>query len=228
MNRRLFACSIALLAGFIASSRAATCVSGRYDSINYGTWVVWVNEWGSTAPCQVCANWSGNWWVSGSWSGGGIKIYAHSQAHPNIPLNSRYWVSANWDVSSPPDTGAIEYNWTFDLWTPGHADEVMVLVWVHPGAGGGWGSKIASNVWIGGVAYDVWQANPGWNVVQFIRLQETKQGSADLYGIMNWCRNNGRLTSNTFEEIAFGTEITATNGWQTFTVNNFWCGWGTW
>jgi hypothetical protein len=218
---------LALLSG-VTSAQAATCVGGQWGSINYGDWTVYVDEWGSSAPCQVCANGWGNWWVSGSWSGGGVKIYAHSQGYPRLPFNGRYWVSSNFNVSSPPNTGAICYDWCYDMWTPGHADEIMILESLYPGAGGGWGSKIASNVTIGGHAFDVWQANPGWNVIQFVNKQLGRtSGTEDLYGIMNWCKNNGRLRGSSFDEISFGVEVTASNGWQTWTCNSFWAGWGT-
>jgi hypothetical protein len=221
---------LALLIGGITSAHAATCVTGQWASINYGAWTVYLNGWGAgggnNSP-QICANWHGNWWATVQYSGGGIKAYPSTQTTSiNLDLRqTRFWCGSNFDVSSP---SAVNWNWTYDLWTANRADEIMILEFVHPGVGGGWGSKIASNVNIGGVAYDVWQANPGWNVIQFIRLQETHKGSADLWGIMKWCQNNGRLRNSNWRELHFGTEITATNGRQTFTCNNFWAGWGTW
>ena len=73
----------ALAAGFIAQAQAWTyTASGQWASFNFGAWTVYQDEWGSSAPCTLYANSSGNFACAGSWSGGGTKNYAHTQASP--------------------------------------------------------------------------------------------------------------------------------------------------
>jgi len=199
--------------------------SGQWASVNYGAWTVYQDEWGSNAYCLLDANSASNFATEGSWSGGGVKTYAHAQGNPNLPLGQNHWCTSNFNVSSPSWGGNLCYDFTYDLWTNGKVDEVMILENLYPGSGGGWGSKIASNVTIGGNTFDVWQANPGWNVIQFVPHSMSWSRSEDLYGCMNWCYSNGKLRNGTFNEASFGCEVTSTNGWQQFTVNQFWCGW---
>ena len=223
-----FAAAAALAALFGSASAAHAWSyqsSGQWASVNYGTWTVYQDEWGSTAPCMLYANSASNFAGAGSWTGGGVKTYPHAQAYPRLPLGQNHWCTSNFNVSSPSWGGNLSYDFTYDLWPTNSVDEVMVLENLYPGAGGGWGSKIASNVTIGGNTFDVWQANPGWNVIQFIPKSMSWSRSEDLYGLMNWCYWNGRLRNNVFDQVAFGCEITSTNGWQQFTVNQFWCGW---
>jgi hypothetical protein len=224
---------LTVLAGFASNAHAWTYqASGPWVSKQYGSWTVYQDGWGSPNYQQqtLYANSSSNFATAGSWTGGGVKCYAHAQGYPNLWMTeTRRWCTSNFNVSSPPNTGNICYDWCYDLWTQNHDDEIMILEALYPGAGGGWGSKIASNVWIGGHAFDVWQANPGWNVVQFVnKTLGRTSGSEDLWGCMKWCYNNGRLRNNYWTEISFGIEVTSTNGWQQFTCNQFWAGWGTW
>ena len=218
--------AIAILFSSLQSAHAWTYhLAGQWASVNFGTWTVYQDEWGSSASCYLDANSASNFATEGSWSGGGVKTYAHAQANPRLPLNQNHWCTTNINVSSPSWTGSLSYDFTYDLWTTNKPDEVMILENLYPGAGGGWGSKIASNVNIGGNYFDVWQANPGWNVIQFIPKSMSWARSEDLWSAMKWCYNNGRLRNGTFDEASFGVEVTSTNGWQQFTVNSFWCGW---
>jgi len=222
-----------LLFGLVCNAHAWNYqASGPWANVTYGSWTVYQNGWGSQnyQAQTLYANSASNFATAGSWSGGGVKCYAHAQGYPNLNMDqTRYWCTSNFNVSSPPNTGAICYDWTYDLWTTNHTDEIMILESLYPGAGGGWGTKIASNVSIGGHAFDVWQANPGWNVIQFVPLQLGRtSGSEDLWGCMKWCNNNGKLWNHTWAEISFGIEVTATNGWQQFTCNSFGAWWGTW
>jgi hypothetical protein len=226
MNRTI-ALVGSLLAGFLTNANAwSTCKTGQWASIGYGSWTVYMDEWGASATnCQICANNYGNFAGSGSWTGGGVKAYPHAEAKPNLSLTASHSSTSSFNVSSPSNTGSICYDWTYDLWTTNNADEIMIIENLYPGAGGGWGTKIGSAVNIGGHTFDVWQANPGWNVIQFIRNSKTNSGSEDLWACLQWCRSHGRLKQLTWTTLAFGVEITSTNGWQTWTCNSFSASW---
>lgn len=194
--------------------------SGPWADFNFGTWTVYQDEWGSSAPCDLYANWSGNFACAGNWTGGGTKNYCHTQASPWLPLGGGHWCTSNFNISAP---GGATYDYMYDLWTWNYQDEVMVYEqWTTPT--GGWGKEIASNVSIAGRTWQVWQVNDGHNILMFFGDQRSS-GSEDLYSIMNWCNENHLLSNSTFMEASFGVEVTSTSGWQQFTVNSFWAGW---
>jgi hypothetical protein len=77
-------------------------------------------------------------------------------------------------VSSAPVAGGDWWDWTADVWSPNSQDEIMAFTSWSGTTAGSWGTQIASNVTIDGVLYaSVWQANPGWHVLQSIPAQQS-------------------------------------------------------
>jgi len=198
--------------------------SGPWASFNFGAWTVYQNEWGSPdVYCELYANSASNWASAGSWTGSGTKGYPHVQGNPNLTIGS-YWCNASFNFSG---LSGATYTLVFDCWTAGMKDEIMIEeAWGGPK--GTWGTQIASNVTIGGRLYaSVWQAHNGSNpVFIFTPASQKTSGTTDIMAVFVWCQGRGLLQNNTLYEVSFGPEITATNGWQQFTMNSFSCSWG--
>lgn len=214
-----------------ASSAHAQVYSScdRWATYTQGDWTIYNNVWGNRKPGTQClyVNSINSWYVESIQSRGGVKSYPNTSVSPNTPLAQMQSARATFNTTSPVGTGPMWFNWTFDLWSDA-SDEIMIFTsWYPATAMGGWGQKIASNVTIGGVLYaEVWQANPGWNVLQFFPAQQVTNGTMDCLAVWNWAASRGLLVSTFFETMQFGVEITSTNNTkQTFRLNSYSASW---
>jgi len=215
---RRMALVVLVIAGLLSLAAPAqaqvysTC--DRWGSYTQGTWTVYNNIWGENAGGQcLTVNSIKSWYVDANHSGGGIKSYPNTSVRPQTPLSQLNSAGFWYDTSSAPVAGGDWWNWTSDLWSTGNQDEIMVFTDWSGGTAGGWGTQIASNVWIGGVLYSsVWQADPGWNVLQLIPAQKTTTGTVDAAAVWRWAAGSGLLRNTTFDTMQFGLEITATSG----------------
>ncbi len=227
MKRLFLAMGTALFMGVASGGAFAWThtASGAWASFDFGPWTVYQNEWGAPdVYAELYANSASNWAAAGNWSGGGTKGYPHVQGNPNLKIGSG-WVNASFDFTGPG--GGATYTLVFDCWTTGHADEIMIEEsWGGPK--GHWGRQIAANVTIGGRLYEsIWQANNGANPVYiFTPASQRTSGTTDIMAVFVWARNNVPLHNDTLYEVSFGPEITATGGWQQFTMNSFSANWG--
>lgn len=222
MKSRLIAILLAVVAmavgllGLASPAQAAvfsTCA--QYGSYTSGTWNINNDIWGANAgPQCLYVNSIKSWYVDSTQSGGGVKSYPRTEVQPNTALSALnsagYWYS----TSSAPLASGDSWDWTGDHWSSGNADEVMTFAnWT--GTAGGWGTQIASNVTIGGILYaSVWQANPGWNVLQFIPATKTTTGTVDVAAVWRWAASNNLLRNTTLQAMSFGIEITSASGVQ--------------
>jgi len=212
--------ALAVFVGAAHSAKASSyTATGQWASVTYGSWTVYQDEWGSTNPVTLYANNYGNFAGSGSFTGGGVKTYPHTQTNVNLALGGGHSCTSSFNISNPG--GSPIYDWIYDLWSNGMADEVEVYEnWTTPT--GGWGSEIASNVTISGHTFSqVWQVNDGHNILMFFGSSGRGSGSEDLYGVMNWAYTNHHLSGNQFYQLSFGVEVTSTSGTQQFTCNSF-------
>jgi hypothetical protein len=200
----------------------------RYGEYTEGDWTVYNNIWGEN-PGEQCltANSMTSWYVDANHSGGGIKAYPNIGVRPQTPLDQMQSASFTYDTSSAPATGDDNWGWTADLWSTDNQDEIMIFTSWHPGPLGGWGTQIASNVTIGGILYEsVWQADPGWNVLQFIPATESDTGTVDALAIWRWAAEQGRLRNTDFDTMQFGFEITSSGGEsKRYSLNNYSAEW---
>jgi hypothetical protein len=222
---------VAVIAGFLTFAAPAqaqvfsTCAQwGQYTQ---GSWTIYNNIWGANAGAQcLTVNSIKSWYVDADHSGGGVKSYPSTGVQPQTTLaqldSAGYW----YNTSSAPVAGSDGWDWTGDIWSSGNLDEIMTFAsW--SGTAGGWGTQIASNVTIGGVLYaSVWQANPGWNVLQFIPAQQSNTGSVDVSAVWRWAASKNLLHNTTLSSMAFGIEITSTSGVQKqYSLNSYSAWW---
>ncbi len=213
----LLALILAVIAGFLsfASPVQAQVLStcDRWGKYTQGTWTIHNNIWGQNHGRQcLTVNSTKSWYVDATHSGGGIKSYPNTSVRPQTPLSQLKSAGFWYNTSSAPVAGGDHWNWTSDIWSTGNQDEIMVFTsWT--GRTSGWGKQIASNVTIGGVRYaSVWQADPGWNVLQLIPAQQSHTGTIDASAVWRWAASRNLLRNTTFDTMQFGLEITSTSG----------------
>ncbi|MFF3070402.1 hypothetical protein [Kitasatospora sp. NPDC057936] len=210
---------VAVIAGFLSFASPAqaqvysTCDKG--GQYTQGSWTIYNNIWGQNAgwQCQTVDSIK-SWYVDAGHSGGGIKSYPNTSVRPRTPLSQLNSAGFWFNTSSAPVSGSDWWNWTSDFWSTGNQDEIMVFTsW--SGTAGGWGRQIASNVTIGGIQYaSVWQADPGWNVLQLIPAQQSNTGTIDASAVWRWAASQNLLRNTDFDTMQFGIEITSTSGAQ--------------
>ena len=200
----------------------------RWASYTQGDWTIYNNVWGNRRPGTQClyVNSINSWYVNTKQDRGGVKSYPNTSVIPNTPLAQMRSATATYNTSSPVSISGYWWNWTFDIWSANSADEVMIFTSWYPSAGG-WGTRIRTNVTIGGKLYaEVWQANPGWNVLQLIPAQQSNSGTVDCLAVWQWAASEGLLTNTHFYQMQFGVEVTSTkNTWQIFSLNNYSASW---
>jgi hypothetical protein len=222
---------IAGLLGLASPAQAqvySTC--DRWASYQQNDWTVYNNIWGENYGAQcLTVNSANSWYVDANHNGGGIKSYPNTSVSPNTPLSQMANAGFTYDTSSAPASSGDWWNWTADLWSANNQDEIMIFTsWQTDGTeAGGWGQKIASNVTVGGILYSsVWQADPGWNVLQFIPANENDKGHVDALATWQWAAQQGLLRNTDFSTMQFGLEITSTSGQQKrYSLNEYHAWW---
>ena len=210
---------VAVIAAFLSFAAPAqaqvysTC--DQWGQYTQGSWTIYNDVWGANhGPQCLTVNSIKSWYVDSTQSGGGVKSYPNTSVQPQTPLSQLNSAGFWYNTSSAYVSSGDWWDWTSDIWSSGNQDEIMAFTsWY--GMGGGWGSQIASNVTIGGVLYaSVWQANPGWNVLQFIPAQQSNTGTVNASALWWWAASNNLLRNTTLQTMEFGIEITSTSGVQ--------------
>jgi len=174
-----------------ASSQAATpalCKSQTAPVASRG-YTVENNEWGSSEP--ECITTNGNASFSVSNSSIANSTYGAPGGYPAI-YRGCHWgactrgsgfpiqvsdigtgtVTTSWSTTQPG--GSNDYDVAYDIWfnqtptTSGQPNGTELMIWLnHNGPVQPFGSKVASNVSIGGRGYDVWFGQQGWNTLSY-------------------------------------------------------------
>jgi Glycosyl hydrolase family 12 len=87
-------------------------------------------------------------------------------------------VTTSWSTAQPG--GSNDYDVAYDIWfnktptTTGQPDGTELMIWLnHNGPVQPFGTKVASNVSIGGRGYNVWFGNQGWNTLSYTMTSGT-------------------------------------------------------
>lgn len=219
------------LVGLATPAQAEVYYScNTWGEYTQGDWTVYNNVWGNQGNNSQClgVHSLNSWYVDSTQSGGGIKSYPNTSVRPRTPLSQMANAGFTYKTSSAPAASGDWWNWTADVWSTGNQDEIMIFTsWYPQGPAGGWGRQIASNVTIGGILYaSVWQADPGWNVLQFIPANQNHDGYVDVLATWRWAADRGLLRNTTFDTMQFGIEITSTSGQQKrYSLNEYHAWW---
>jgi hypothetical protein len=190
----------ALSAPAAASAHSASTVltGSQSTPVAGGAYTVQNNEWGSSAPERITADGRADFTVANSSisnatnsaPGGYPSIYAGCHwgnctkgglaANPVrvSTLTDPGTVTTSWSTSQPG--GSSAYDVAYDIWfnqapaTTGQPNGTELMIWLnHNGPVQPFGSKVASNVSIGGRSYDVWFGRQAWNTVSYTMTSGT-------------------------------------------------------
>ena len=181
-----------------ASSEAATTpktlCKEQTARVDGGAYTVENNEWGSSAPECISTDGSPGFKVANSSianstygaPGGYTAIYkgCHWGActpGSGFPIQvSRIragTATTSWSTAQP---GNGAYDVAYDIWfnqtptTTGQPNGTELMIWLnHNGPVQPFGSKVASNVSVGGRGYNVWFGQQGWNTLSYTMTSGT-------------------------------------------------------
>jgi len=232
--RFLVVAAIAVVGALLSSAANAQYVyssDAQWGSWSDGSWTIYNDAWGVTNyseyPEYLNITSINKWNVYTSQVGGGVKTSPNTVVVPNQALSSMKSATATFSLANPSNA---EYDWIFDVYSnSGGSDQIQIYEsWTTPT--GGWGNEIDTNITVGDSTWSqVWQVpaseNGGHNILMFFRSSQRTSGTEDLLAIMNWCKSKGLLQDQNFYSMSFGPEITYTNGWQYFYLNNYHAAW---
>ncbi len=127
------------------------------------------------------------------------------------PLLSSFGTISATFAETSPHVGDYEVAW--DCWFNDNANEFMV--WIDDYNQVPAGSKVASNVALGGRSYDVWWS-PGKGTagyVVFYANTTVTSGTVNLLALFTYATAHGWLpTTSTVDQLSFGIEVCSTDG----------------
>jgi hypothetical protein len=113
------------------------------------------------------------------------------------------------------------YEWTYDIWLNGVADNnsTEVMIW-HDNLNQTPSGSIVATFTDGGRSYDVWKDG---TYIAFVDRQNTTSGTVNLKNFFNFIIGKGWIGSgSTIGQIDYGVEMVSTNSTnEKFQVNNF-------
>jgi len=200
-------------------------------------WAVWTagdytvanDVWGDNpGPETIWADSAGNWGVTTTQSGGGIKSYPHSdygKVHMAVSALGR--LTSSFSADTP---AGCAYDMAYDIWLDGNKYEVMIWNrWerTNPIAksynSDGTPNPTYTNVTIAGVTYDVYTGIGGSGAcMSFLRRNQVDSGTVDLAAVLKWISTTKWYDDPTLTSVQCGWEITNTGGAKkSFTMNSF-------
>jgi cellulose 1,4-beta-cellobiosidase len=183
-----------------ASSEAATSTTTRLCKsqtapVDSNAYTVENNEWGSSAPECITTDGGTGFTVANSSianstyaaPGGYAAIYngchwGACTSRSGLPIQVQDIrpgrVTTSWSTSQPG--GSSDYDVAYDIWfnqtptTTGQPNGTELMIWLnHHGPVQPFGSRVASNVSIGGRGYNVWFGKQGWNTLSYTMTSGT-------------------------------------------------------
>jgi Glycosyl hydrolase family 12 len=182
-------------AGSEAATTPTTLCHSQTTPVDSKGYTVENNEWGSGEPECVTTSGSAGFTVANSSIAN--STYGAPGGYPAI-YRGCHWgtctpgsgfpiqvsgihagtVTTSWSTSQP--AGSSDYDVAYDIWfnqtptTSGQPNGTELMIWLnHNGPVQPFGSKVASNVSIGGRGYNVWFGNQGWNTVSYTMTSGT-------------------------------------------------------
>jgi hypothetical protein len=194
----------------------------QYAEWSSDGYTVYNDVWGNSNPSQwLNINSYSSWNIVSDQTGGGVKSYGNVSYFPDQTISSSASDTASFNCSLP--SGA-QYDNSFDCWTANNEDEIMI--WENWTSGvGPIGSEKYSSQSIGGSSWNVYQGSDGHNCVSFLRTSQRTSGTENVMAIIEWAKSKGLISGSELTTVGFGFEVTSTNGWQTFTMNDFSASW---
>jgi hypothetical protein len=219
--------------GMTAACVNATCVvSNNGCSEGNGpagsTYYLYDNKWNcgpssgySCGPEKLYGCSYSSWYVTSNQPAGNTAVLTYPAIQANFasnPLVSSFHAITSTFAEKSPHVG--DYEVAYDIWLNGQKNELMI--WVDNYNQTPAGSKVATNVSLGGRTYDVW-SNPSSGYMIFYANVTFTSGTVDILEIFNYAIQHNLLPANsTLSQLTMGVEICSTNGQDaTWYFNNF-------
>ena len=204
-----------------ATSQAATTTlcNSQTAPVDGGAYAVENNEWGSGAPECMTADGNADFTVANSsianaanGAPGGYPAIYKGCHWGTCTLRSGFpiqvsnihagTVTTSWSTSQPG--GSNDYDVAYDIWfnqtptTSGQPNGTELMIWLnHNGPVQPYGTRVASNVSIGGRSYNVWFGRQGWNTVSYTMTTGTTSVSKlDLRALVADAESRGYINSS--------------------------------
>jgi hypothetical protein len=205
-----------------ALAASTTLCNSQTASAGGGTYTVQNNEWGSSAAECITTDGGTDFTVANSSisnstsgaPGGYPSIYqgchwgnCSSGGLTTTPIQasnlSSGKVTTSWSTTQPG--GSNDYDVAYDIWfnktstTTGQPNCLELMVWLnHNGPVQPFGSQVATNVSIGGHAYNVWEgAQSTWNTVSYtMTTGTTSVSNLDIGQLAQDAINRGYMPSS--------------------------------
>ncbi len=208
-----------------ACTKANASCTASNTGCNLGSYYLYDNQWncgpGSGNSCGPesaygCANSDDtvSFVVTSNQPKGNTAVLSYPAIQDNFdakPLLSSFTTISATFAETSPHVGIYEVAW--DCWFNDNANEFMV--WVDNENQVPAGNKVASNVALGGRAYDVWWS-PGSGTsgyVVFYANTTVTSGTVDLLQLFTYATAHGWLPpSSVVNQLSFGIEVGSTNG----------------
>jgi hypothetical protein len=203
---------------------------------NVGSYYLYDNQWncggssGNTCGPESaygCTNPDGtvSFVITSKQAAGNTAVLTYPAMQDNFASNptlaSFHGITATFEETSP-HVGDYEVAW--DCWFNDQANELMI--WVDDFNQTPGGSKVESNVMLGGRAYDVWHSgtqSKGYTV--FAADTTFTSGTVDLLEIFQYAATQGYMppaSTSTVGQLSFGVEVCSTAGQTaTWTVDGY-------
>jgi hypothetical protein len=187
--------SLAVLLSTTSQAATTPLCKSQTLAIEGSSYTVENNEWGSSAPECISTDGSAGFTVANSSianstygaPGGYTAIYrgchfgacTRGSGFPIQVSDIRPGrVTTSWSTLQPG--GSSDYDVAYDIWfnqtptTTGQPNGTELMIWLnHHGPVQPFGSKVASNVGIGGRGYNVWFGKQAWNTVSYTMTSGT-------------------------------------------------------
>jgi hypothetical protein len=202
-----------------SEAAAITLCNSQTARVDGGAYTVENNEWGSGAPECITADGKSDFTVGSSSiantttgaPGGYPAIYQGCHwgactSASGLPIRVSNLhagtVTTSWSTSQPG--GSNDYDVAYDIWfnqtptTSGQPSGTELMIWLnHNGPVQPYGSRVASNVSIGGRSYNVWFGRQAWNTVSYTMTTGTTSVSKlDLQALVADAVSRGYLSSS--------------------------------
>ena len=215
---------------------ASSVCQADNSGCNVGNYYLYDNQWNcgpsSGNDCGPesaygCVNSNGtvDFVVTSEQPAGNTAVLSYPAMQDNFDsspaLSSFTSISATFSETSP-HVGDYEVAW--DCWFNNQDNEFMI--WVDNYNQTPAGTKVATDVSLGGRSYDVWwdpHGTSGGGYVVFYANTTFTSGTVDLLQIFNYGAAHGWLpTTSTVGQLSFGIEVCSTNGQTaTWTISDY-------
>jgi hypothetical protein len=196
--------------------------SARFGAWNNGGFIVYNNEWNSSAgPQRIWANSYRSWGVQSDQPAGNVAVETYpcvQKNYNNVPVSSYRLIENGFTESMPAGARGLDAEAADDIWLDGYRLEVMIWVDNH-------GQRPAGNVvghaTIFGQRFAVWR---GGSTFSFVLNHNEISGVTHILAAIQWLIGHGYLPpSVSLTQVNFGWEIAATDGKpMDFTVSKYW------